>query len=253
MPTALDLAVRFGVTIPKIEAICAYLHVPLQESDIERNADFERIARSIKRGRYSAYTMAWIMRIANDEQADFLLGIDDALRAEFEALGRITDADMLKNAKSIFDRITNSLDTSDNWQKVADWIKLHLEFLDRPVKHSYLAVRFILSLPANYQAQSGKAIAQIFNKARHRGLIDGWHKTVEENGSNIVLYQKGITLSNDKPIVDIGLSANEIETFAERLGTREIGALASFIAYEKKLKLTDVMAYLQKTLAPLDL
>lgn len=251
MTSAIELSVRFGLPIGKITEICDYLDVDLDQEDFEIDREFQHIARSVKRKRSSAYTLAFLYAHASDEQREFIFAIDPEFREEYLSLKLpIMDSEKLIGAHGLIKKLADA-DYSDGWDKLVPWVKARIGEASGPIGHSYLAVRLLLSLPSNVMRDYPATIATIFNRARHRRYLDGWHSTVQRDGKNVVLYHRPDAITPAEPTIEIDLTYDEVMKFAARLGSNEPAALASFIAYEKKLDIKKVSAFLKQK--PFDL
>lgn len=251
MPSALELSVQFGIPARKIEALCECINYPLSSEDFDSDKHFENAARSVKRKRASAGTMAYLYNFASDVQRDFILDLDESFADEYRALDLpIAPGELLSDASALITRLEQDIKGDDEpWLKIAQWVKLRIQEAGKPIGHAYIAVRLLSSLDKSSYGGMPAIVARILNRLRHRKFLDGWFTLDEQANGNTVIYHK----PNMGAVPDIGLSMDDIDAFAMRLGSREIGALASFIAFEKKLKLADVTKFLQKALASLDL
>jgi len=195
--------------------------------------------------------MAYLYNFASDEQREFILEMDANFAEEYKAIGLpLSIEELLSDAGSLIVRLEQDIKGDDEpWQKMAQWVKLRIQEAGRPISHAYIAVRILSSLDKPNYGGMPAIVARILNRLRHRKFLDGWFTLDGQDGKNTVIYHKP-----DMPAIpDIGLSMDDIDKFAQRLGTREIGKLASFIAFEKKLKLADVTNFLEKAFAKLDL
>jgi len=239
MPSAIELSVRFGLPIRKIKEICDFLNIELSVEDFTEDKEFEYIARSVKKKRTSAYTLAYLYAYASIEQRDFIFDIDADFRSEYEALKLpIQDDEYLDNAAAIIMKLsTTSPDDKSAWSLLIAWIKARLEAVRKPVGHAYLAVRLLLSLDRKDMRDYPTVIATVLNRARHRKYLDEWFSTVEKDGKNIILYHqpKGSFLSSE-----------EIQTYTKKLGSSDPVKLAGFIAYSKNMKYEEVLLYLNQ-------
>lgn len=248
MTTALKISIKFGISVSKAEELCAYLEYDLEDEIFDRDPDFERVARSIKRGRPSAYALAWIVREATQAQEAFLLNLSDDFRTSYETLDITGREEPLKGAELMLKRMEAGVETVSDWETLASWMKEVIKDVKQPVKHNYLAVRLLLSLPEKRMGDYSKSVAQAFNKIRHRGRLNGWHLTVSENGTNIVLYQQGITLAK-RELINLDISDQDIEKAEAVLGTQDIVKLAGYLSYLKKIEFEKILTFLeQKTL-----
>lgn len=253
MTSAIELSVRFGLPIGKITEICDYLDVDLDQEDFEIDGEFQHIARSIKRKRAGAYALAFLYAHASEEQREFIFAIDPDFREEYLSLRLpIMDSEKLLGASGLIKKLA---DTDTNygvaWDSFALWVKARIGEAGTPIGHSYLAVRLLLSLPSNVMRDYPATIATVLNRARHRRYLDGWHSTVQRDGKNVVLYHRPDAIAPAEPAIEIDLTYDEVTKFAARLGSNEPAALASFIAYEKKLDIKKVSAFLKQK--PFDL
>jgi len=248
MPSAIELSVRFGIDRRKIEQICSYLGVSLDESEFAPDKDFEKVARSVRRKRVSAGTLAWMYEYATGDQREFLFEIDPSLQEEFENLGNIPPSARLRNAEVRLDALASDDASMADWSALAVWMKNAITSAEKPVRHNYLAARALLGLPKAIMQDRARTVATVFNKARHRGHLAGWFETVEEDdGSNSIVYNVPGTVApatlNLKPE---GVAA------VLKMYEGDLSKAAGFIANEKKLKYADVLKYLQDNAKPLD-
>ena len=254
MTSAIELSVKFGLPLKKVEEICEYLNVELRDEDFDVDKEFEFIARCVKRSRTSAYTLAWLYAVGTDEQRDFIFEIDQNFHAEYLAMQfPIGDDELFENAKRHLTKLQDA-DGKDRaaWVPFIDWIKARAAWADTPVSHGYFAVRLLLSLPIGEMKDYPGTLARILNRARYYGFLDGWHTTVQRDGKNVVMYHKPNVPA--EPIVKLDISQSEIDSCVRRLGSDDIKKVASMLAWEKKLDMKQIEIFLrQKTLEKFDL
>lgn len=202
MPSAIELSVKFGIAVPVIERLCRHLGVDLDEENFETSREFETIAKSIKRGRYSAYAMTYLDAHCTDEQIEFALTLSPDFALEYDQVGfPIEDHELLKDAKALLDRLLAGGARSD-WGLFEQWLRTTLSSAQKVVRHSYIAARLLRSLPEKDWRDYSSTVAKVMNKLRHRGYLESWFRLVPgEDGKNIVEYFDPDLLHNPAPWV----------------------------------------------------
>lgn len=180
MHRILDLSVRFGLTADKVSQICEYLGVAVVD-DVERDPEFERIARSVQRGRVTAYHVAWTARCSTEEQLLYLLNLSEQFTEAYEA-AQLVNLDPIPNVRKLLD--------SEDYEAFGRWVVDTLTKAEKPVTHNYLAGRLLIALPVGCMKDYPKRIASLLNKARARGYLEGWYRLTESEGKRTVIYGK---------------------------------------------------------------
>jgi len=247
MASALELSVKFGVDRKKIQQIFDYVGIELDEGELDVDAEFEKVARSVRRNRVSAGTLAWIYKYASDDQRNFLFEMDAKLLEEFESLGMIGKDEILRNAEVRIEAAMTDEASQTDWASLAVWVKKTITDAQKPVRHNYLAVRVLLSLPAAIMQERARGVATVFNKLRHRGFLAGWFETIEEEGGNVIVYN---VPGADKP-AKLDIPAGLIER-AKEMYDGDLSKMAGFIGYQIKMKYEPVLKFLQDLKNPVD-
>ncbi len=186
MPSALDISLEYGIPIAKVRDLAKY-GLTFWDSAIEIDAAFKRAAHEIRYNRIAPFSLAYILRLRKD-------GGPEADQIESALLGFAS-----KDYGSELERRLAAIDTETIWQELlpdgravidkaflqntaanralAHWCKARLDQSTGDKTHDYLAVRLLLSVPAEVMPDYPRPIIQVLNRMRSRKLLDGyWHK-----------------------------------------------------------------------------
>lgn len=206
MPSALELSIRHGVALPKIEAIADELEITLNEPRFIPDDDFMRAASDIKRGRLSAYVVAYWLRTmldSSEESSARHFCLDDLAGGRGGELSDILIAidwrtiagDKLSGAKIWLDRAVASLPDAPALEHLGNWCKRALAHAEGDKDYNYLAVRLLLSLPETEMRNYPRIVQSALNRVKHHGYLSGWF-TLEQDakGNNKTIYHAGNTV-----------------------------------------------------------
>jgi hypothetical protein len=242
MPSAIELSVLLGLPVRKVEEFCKVISFDLDEPDFEADKEFETVARSVKRKRASSYALAFVVEYATNEQRQFVLDLDPEFAAEYVSLGLpIVSAEYLDGAQEILEALSKEGATDSRPQafSLADWLRRTIRAAGRPVGHSYIAVRLLLSLPAAEMRAYPQIIASVLNRLRHRGFLDGWFDVQSIDGKNSVIYH-----NPEAAPTFPWLTAGRVQAAAKLLGSTDPINLAGYLAMAEASEFEAVKAAL---------
>ena len=201
MPSAIELSIRHGVALPKIEAIAEELEISLDEPSFIPDDDFMRASSDIKRGRLSPYVVAYWLRTltgGSEESSarhrcltDLAEGRGGELSDIFIAIEwRTIASDKLSGAKIWLDRAVAPQPDVEALEHLGNWCKIALAHADGEKDHHYLAVRLLLSLPEREMRNYPKIVQSTLHRVKHYGCLAGGWFTLEKDarGCNKTIY-----------------------------------------------------------------
>lgn len=211
MPSALELSAKHKISVAKVQAIAADLNVHLPPEEFAATPDYERAARDLYRSkRVSAFTLAFAAECWMDGSAEKMAqysALVNYIRSdEFgQTLDKAIDSlnrakipgDLLSGAKGLIDKVSLNPPDAQSMDRLASWIKAVLRNAKRTVDHNYIAVRLLLSMPADARRDYPRPIVAVLNRLKHHGYLDGcWRlETVDGKGKTFYHpYQKPLDL-----------------------------------------------------------